>query len=148
MQLYEWWENNKPNKEIDYEEGIKSVYPYTSGFVSHYALLSSFDPNNTDFSNKADFSNALTGSDYNSIAESLFIWIDNLSEDKKKKACLYLAKMQNKGKLDKNSASIGNSTYKRNAWFANYPTELTDFNSLPLTDIFIDASDLRVSFKM
>ncbi len=145
VQLYEWWENNKPNKEIDYEEGIKSVSPYTSGFVSHYALLSSFDPNNTDFSNKADFSNALTGSDYNSIADSLFIWIDNLSEDKKKKACLYLAKMQNKGKLDKNSASIGNSTYKRNAWFANYPTELTDFNSLPLTDIFIDASDLRVS---
>ena len=128
VEILEWWEKNKPTDQ-DYEDTL-SLTSSGSGFVSSYSLLSCFDKAMAVSYPRQSFVKALTGLDYVNAAEELFDWINTLDDASKNKACLYLAKMQNKKRLAQfKGGTEGNTVYRKDQWEEYFPTELTDFQS-------------------
>ena len=110
VELLEWWKNNKPSEQ-DYADTL--ALRYEGDLVSHYALLGCFDKAEALQSPRDSFAGALTGYSYNYTAQELYDWVSTLGDDDRKKACLYLAKLQNKKRLEKNSGlTNGRRVYK------------------------------------
>ena len=86
----------------------------------------------------------MTGYNYDYVAQGLYDWASTLNDEDRKKACLYLAKLQNKKRLQKrNGLTNGGEIFNKSFWFTYYKTELTDFDSLPMQEVFIQASSAR-----
>jgi len=139
VEILEWWEKNKPTDQ-DYENTL-SLISHGSRFVSSYSLLSCFDKAMAASYPQGSFVKSLTGENYDNAAEELFDWINTLDDASKNKACLYLAKMQNKKRLAQfKGGTEGNTVNRKDQWEEYFPTELTDFQSLPMQEVFIAAS--------
>ena len=138
VELLEWWKNNKPSEQ-DYADTL-GLY-WNDYLVSQYALLGCFDKAEALNDPRDSFAEALTGKSYDYTAQELYDWVAKLDDNDRKKACLYLAKLQNKKRLAKNGGiTNGKQVYEQYKWFEYYSSELTDFESLPMQEVFIEAT--------
>ena len=138
VELIEWWKNNKPSEQ-NYADTLD--LHYTDEFISHYALLGCFDKAEALSDPKSLFSHALTGYSNDYTARELYDWVQTLSDNDRKKACLYLAKLQNKERLEElGGITKGKQVYNEDEWNKYYSSELTDFESLPMQEVFIQAT--------
>jgi hypothetical protein len=141
VEIFEWWKNNCPIKDVNWENEISQRISDSDYFASHYAVLATFDANfSTSYRSREYYFGSALSLEGWGYRDALYNWIKNLSDSDREKACLFLCKIVNKNKIsDNDDYTYDNRDLQDAENFYNYFEELEDYRSLPLKQIFFKA---------